>query len=92
MAAESGWHTLDVRVPFVSNEHAEIARRVIDVDPELQPSSVKRHLKVEDNVLVASFSTLTVRLARLTINSFLENLDLVIRTIGEFGDDAAASA
>jgi EKC/KEOPS complex subunit PCC1/LAGE3 len=27
-------------------------------------------------------------LARLTVNGFLENVDLVVRTIGEFSEDA----
>jgi len=31
---------------------------------------------------------LTVRLARLTVNAFLENVDLVVRTIHEFGEEA----
>ena len=35
-----------------------------------------------------TFTTLTVRLARLASNAFLENIDLVVRTIGEFGEDA----
>ena len=30
-----------------------------------------------------------MRLARLTSNAFLENVDLVVRTLGEFGEDAA---
>jgi EKC/KEOPS complex subunit PCC1/LAGE3 len=36
--------------------------------------------------------TQTIRLARLTINSFLENIDLVVRTLGEYGDEADALA
>ena len=39
-----------------------------------------------------SFTCLTVRLARLSINSFLENVELVIRTLGEFGEDAAKAS
>lgn len=35
------------------------------------------------------FQTLTVRLARLTLNAFLENVDLVVRTIEEFGDNSS---
>lgn len=34
------------------------------------------------------FDTLTVRLARLTVNAFLENVDLVVRTLENFGEDA----
>ncbi|KAH9846684.1 CTAG/Pcc1 family [Lenzites betulinus] len=77
-----------MRIPFASEKHANIAKQVIDVDRELQPEVVKRSLTVEENILVATFTTLTVRLARLTSNAFLENVDLVVRTIGEFGEDA----
>lgn len=88
-AMSSGeWHKISVRVPFANSKHADIAKQVIEVDRELQPQAVKRELTVEGDVLVASFSTLTVRLARLSLNSFLENVDLVVRTISQFGDDA----
>ncbi|KAI0737085.1 CTAG/Pcc1 family [Daedaleopsis nitida] len=77
-----------MRIPFASEKHAHIAQQAIDVDRELQPDLVKRTLVVENTELVATFTTLTVRLARLTSNAFLENVDLVVRTIGEFGEDA----
>ncbi|KAH9903061.1 Pcc1-domain-containing protein [Cubamyces lactineus] len=86
--SDSQWHTITIRIPFASEKHANIAKQVIDVDRELQPEVVKRTLAVEGNELVATFTTLTVRLARLTSNAFLENVDLVVRTIGEFGEDA----
>ena len=35
-----------------------------------------------------TFHTLTIRLARLTLNAFLENVDLVVRTIDQFGAEA----
>jgi len=75
-------------VPFSSAKHALIAMQAIQVDAELQPHAVKRALSVQDDVLIATFDTLTVRLARLTVNSYLENVDLVVRTLQEFGDDA----
>ena len=34
---------------------------------------------------VRTLSTLTIRLARLSTNAFLENVDLVIHTLDEFG-------
>lgn len=34
-----------------------------------------------------TFRTLTVRLARLELNAFLENVDLVVRTIENFSDE-----
>jgi len=65
-----------------------IAKQAIEVDAELQPHAVERILTVDDNTLVATFKTLTIRLARLTVNGFLENVDLVVRTLAEFGEDA----
>ncbi|KIK19702.1 hypothetical protein PISMIDRAFT_107181 [Pisolithus microcarpus 441] len=88
--SETIWHTVTVHIPFANNGHATIAKRVIEVDAELQKDAVKRTLAVEDNQLVATFDTLTVRLARLVVNGFLENVDLIARTIGEFGGEAAS--
>ncbi|KZT73021.1 transcription factor Pcc1 [Daedalea quercina L-15889] len=77
-----------IQIPFESEKHASIAKQVIEVDRELQPQAVRRELSIENNVLVVTFKTLTVRLSRLTVNAFLENVDLVIRTLAEFGEDA----
>ncbi|KAL1705401.1 transcription factor Pcc1-domain-containing protein [Schizophyllum commune] len=91
MATESAtddWHTIELRIPFASEKHANIAKQTLEVDRELQPQSVKRTLEVDGQCLVATYKTLTVRLARLTANSFLENVDLVVRTLGEFGEEA----
>jgi len=82
------WHTITIRIPFASHKHATIAKQTIEVDAELQPQAVKRTITVEDDILIATFSTLTIRLARLTVNAFLENADLVVRTLGEFGEEA----
>jgi len=86
--ADSTWHTVTVRIPFATSEHATIAKQAIEVDAELQPHAVHRILVVEEDTLIATFKTLTVRLARLTVNGFLENVDLVVRTLQEFGEDA----
>jgi len=82
------WHKISVRIPFANPKHASIAKQVIEVDRDLQSHAVRRELALDGDVLVATFYTLTVRLARLTLNSFLENVDLVVRTIGQFADDA----
>ncbi|KAI6042610.1 hypothetical protein EDC04DRAFT_2891974 [Pisolithus marmoratus] len=58
--SENLWHSVTVRIPFANNEHATIAKQVIEVDAELQRNAVKRTLAVEDNQLVATFDTLTV--------------------------------
>ncbi|KAJ6508033.1 CTAG/Pcc1 family [Mycena vitilis] len=86
--SSNDWHTITIRIPFASAKHAQIAMQTIQVDPELQPQAVKRTLSVENDVLIATFDTLTVRLARLTVNAYLENVDLVVRTLQEFGAEA----
>lgn len=88
ISAVTDWHTISLRIPFATAKHATIAKQVLEVDRELQPHAVKRELAVEGDALVATFSTLTVRLARLTLNGFLESVDLVVRTISEFGEEA----
>ena len=42
-----------VTIPFLSEEHAQIVKQVLDVDRELQPHAVKRVLEVQGNDLVA---------------------------------------
>ncbi|KAF5367417.1 hypothetical protein D9758_003611 [Tetrapyrgos nigripes] len=88
MSETDDWHTVTVQIPFASAKHALIAKQAIEVDAELQPQAVKRMITVEGDVLKATFTTLTIRLARLTVNAFLENVDLVVRTIQQFGQDA----
>ncbi|PPQ98333.1 hypothetical protein CVT26_013589 [Gymnopilus dilepis] len=89
--ATGDWHTINVEIPLPSNKHALIVKQVIEVDAELQPNAVKRELSVQDDRLIATFHTLTVRLARLTLNAFLENVDLVVRTIEEFSGNSSTA-
>jgi hypothetical protein len=42
-----------IRVPFLTNQHAQFAMRAIEVDKERQPQAVRRVLSVEDRDLVA---------------------------------------
>ncbi|KAJ3988984.1 CTAG/Pcc1 family [Lentinula detonsa] len=82
------WHSVTLNIPFASEKHALIAKQVIEVDSELQFHVIKRTIEVDGHVLIAAFSTLTVRLARLAANAFLENVDLVVRTLERFGEEA----
>lgn len=42
-----------VEIPFATAKHASIAQKVIEVDAELNPQSVKRELSVHDDKLIA---------------------------------------
>jgi len=87
-AVPADWHKVTLNIPFASHKHAVYAKQAIEVDAELQPQAVRRTLEVQDEVLIATFSTLTIRLARLTTNAFLENVHLIVRTLEAFGAEA----
>ncbi|WVQ98105.1 hypothetical protein IAU59_005227 [Kwoniella sp. CBS 9459] len=85
--SREGWHTVTLRIPFHTPEHAEIARQAIDVDREQNGTFVSREMAVEGDELVVTYWTSTIRLLRLSTNSFLSSLDLVTRTMTSFAPD-----
>ncbi|WRT64725.1 uncharacterized protein IL334_001659 [Kwoniella shivajii] len=85
--SREGWHTTTLGIPFHTSEHAEIARKALEVDKEQNGVFVYRELSVEGEVLIAKYETTTVRLLRLSTNSFLSSLDLVVRTMTSFAPD-----
>ncbi|ODO07970.1 hypothetical protein L198_00449 [Cryptococcus wingfieldii CBS 7118] len=87
MADREGWHTVELRIPFRTPEHAVIARRALDVDKEQNAGMVHREMSVEGDILVVNYYTTTVRLLRLATNSFLSSADLVLRTMSSFAPD-----
>ncbi|RSH86776.1 uncharacterized protein EHS24_005048 [Apiotrichum porosum] len=76
-----------MRIPFFTAEHAEIGKRALDVDREVNAGLVERWTEVEGAELVVYVRAATVRLLRLASNSFLSSADLVLRTMGEFAPD-----
>ncbi|AFR97550.1 hypothetical protein J008_05498 [Cryptococcus neoformans] len=81
------WHTVTLKIPFHTSEHAVIARRALDVDREQNGSLVRREMNVEGDILVVNYATTSVRLLRLSTNSFLSSADLVLRTMSSFAPD-----
>ncbi|KAG2214965.1 hypothetical protein INT45_007704 [Circinella minor] len=76
-------HSIKLEIPFPSNRLATIAQRVINVDKELKTDQVQRTLTVNDNKLEALFECTTARMMRVSVNSFLEMLTMVTRTMDE---------
>lgn len=46
------YNSRTIRVPFLTPEHASVAKRVLGVDREQNAEFVKRELVTDDNVLV----------------------------------------
>ncbi|WVQ83270.1 hypothetical protein IAT38_005409 [Cryptococcus sp. DSM 104549] len=84
---DSSWHTVSLRIPFRTQDHAVIAHRALDVDREQNGSLVHREMKVEGDTLIINYAAATIRLLRLSTNSFLSSADLVLRTMSSFAPD-----
>jgi EKC/KEOPS complex subunit PCC1/LAGE3 len=65
---------------------ASQALQILSPDKELKEDLVKRTLSVEGNELHADFECVSARMARVSVNSFLENAELVVSSMGELGE------
>jgi len=75
----------DINIPFPSAREAEIAYRTLQVDAEPRRSTVKKILSQHNNVLTVSIKAKEARQLRVSVNSFLEFVILVTRTMEKFG-------
>ncbi|KAL1933951.1 hypothetical protein VTP01DRAFT_8041 [Rhizomucor pusillus] len=76
-------HTLRLEIPFPSERLADIALRVLNVDKELKTNQVKRELLTQENKLCANFEAVSARVLRVSVNSFLDMLAMVTRTMDQ---------
>ncbi|KAJ7085643.1 hypothetical protein B0H15DRAFT_362418 [Mycena belliarum] len=93
MSSNPDWHTITIRVPFAPAKHAltghpggqraagpgrealTFGRGHVLIACDPGPTASRGVLPLR-----RTFDTLTVRLARLTVNTYLENVDLVVRS------------
>lgn len=76
---------MEISVPFLTESEAQIACNSLSVDPEPKRGGVKKELTVKENVLHAKMSSPEAKTLRVSANSFLEHLTLVVETIAAFG-------
>ncbi|KAK6166232.1 hypothetical protein SNE40_022979 [Patella caerulea] len=75
----------DLNIPFPSKTEADIAYGTLSVDQEPKRGGVKRSLRVEDCILKVHFEAKEIRTLRVSVNSFMDYLLLVLQTIQKFG-------
>ncbi|GAA5858852.1 hypothetical protein JCM8547_005013 [Rhodosporidiobolus lusitaniae] len=85
MDDRTDWHTVSLALPFPSSANATLVKRVTEVDRVLKPSELERTLVVEGNNLVATFRARTVSQARVALDHFLSDVQLVVQTMHKFG-------
>ncbi|XP_038173441.1 EKC/KEOPS complex subunit LAGE3-like [Arvicola amphibius] len=73
-----------VRVPFRSAVEADMARRILVANAQRQLLMVPQEYTVNDSTLVVRWTTDDTSLFQISINSFLDQLSLVMRNIRHF--------
>ncbi|CAM9163672.1 unnamed protein product [Laminaria digitata] len=81
----------EVQVTYPSAALATIACNTLDVDEELQPNKIVRHLRVEGPSLVARFEATEARTLRVVLSGFYDMALVVSRTFLEFDEGVIGS-
>ncbi|ODQ50075.1 transcription factor Pcc1 [Saitoella complicata NRRL Y-17804] len=79
-------HVVTLQIPFPTPQLAAHAKRILDVDEEIKPDQVRRSTRVQEgqSVLEATFECDSSRMARVSVNAFLEAVGVVVEVMGEF--------
>lgn len=79
---------VDLKIPFPSERHAEIAYDVLRIDAEPRRSAVTKTLKLDGQQILVNFSANQAKHVRVGVNSFFEALILCTETMDQFGPPA----
>ncbi|XP_008301009.1 L antigen family member 3-like [Stegastes partitus] len=82
---ESGKLEFSLDVPFPSAREASIALRSLSPDREPRKGGITKHLTVAGSTLSVRWSADEARILRVSVNSFLDHLKLVLETMEMFG-------
>ncbi|KAI7864402.1 transcription factor Pcc1-domain-containing protein [Spinellus fusiger] len=77
-------HTLQLEIPFPSERLATVAMRVLSVDKELKADQVQRTLTTAEEILTVRFECTSTRMLRVSVNSFLEMVGMVTKTMDHY--------
>ncbi|CAD6574769.1 MAG: hypothetical protein CYPHOPRED_005503, partial [Cyphobasidiales sp. Tagirdzhanova-0007] len=77
-------HNVSLSIPFGSPHLAHLALSVLSVDPILRREAVTRVLSTSGCLLLASFTAVSVRQARVAVDHFLGDVQLVASTVEAF--------
>lgn len=72
-----------VKVPFPSSRLAHIAKQSLEPDSEVKPSEVSKIFEVNEQELSITFTCASIRMARVSLQSFFDNLEVVVRAMYE---------
>lgn len=78
--------TVALSIPFPSEELADIAKQALEPDSEVKPLEVQRKFIVEGQILKVEFTCVSARMARVSLQAFFDNIEVIIRTMLELKD------
>ncbi|XP_074546790.1 L antigen family member 3-like [Halichoeres trimaculatus] len=82
---ETGKLEFSLDVPFPSSREASIALRSLSPDREPRRGGINKKLSVCGSTLSVRWSADEARILRVSVNSFLDHLSLVLETMEMFG-------
>ncbi|XP_068562437.1 L antigen family member 3-like [Cebidichthys violaceus] len=82
---ETGKLEFSLDVPFPSSHEASVALRSLSPDREPRKGGISKHLAVTGSTLSVKWSADEARVLRVSVNSFLDHLTLVMETMQMFG-------
>ncbi|KAK9532132.1 hypothetical protein VZT92_009534 [Zoarces viviparus] len=82
---QTGKLEFSLDVPFPSSLEASIALRSLSPDREPRKGGISKHLAVTGSTLSVKWSADEARVLRVSVNSFLDHLTLVMETMQMFG-------
>ncbi|KXN72985.1 transcription factor Pcc1 [Conidiobolus coronatus NRRL 28638] len=77
-------HNVEVSVPFETTEFAKVAYEAIRVEAEVKPKLISTKFDLNENNLIITFSSNSLKMIRLSVNNRLEMLALISKTIHHF--------
>ncbi|KAG7498807.1 hypothetical protein JOB18_021303 [Solea senegalensis] len=83
--AEAGKLLFSLDVPFPTSREADIALHSLSPDREPRKGGISKRLTVSGSTLSVSWSADEARILRVSVNSFLDHLSLVVETMEMFG-------
>ena len=83
-SSEDFGYKAEIRIPFETPKHAEIAMQTMEVDKELKPDRVSRVLTVEGSSLVARIAAIDPKHLRQSLSGVFDMAGVVARTLQEF--------
>lgn len=80
-----------LEIPFADIKHARIALKTLEVDKEPRRELISKRLSLLEHegksTIRVDWTAREARILRVSVNSFLDHLHLVIDTIDQFEDD-----